>query len=162
MLEASDLLRELTGSELSKRTIGHLYRQCRLVGPSNCDDLISSVILECLEMQRLESPISDPDVFRAIDRVGHRLRRESCRRAVGLQTEHLESWAPARDDTVDLAVLREALASLSPLQLKIIEARFLKGEPLELAAARLGMSKRTLHRHIAELKALLRRMLSLQ
>jgi len=160
MVEIESLLSELLDVKLSKRTVSHLRSQCRLVGPANRDDFVSSVLLECLEAQRQQSDMDDNAVFRAIDRVGHRIRRELRHKTIEFLPEQADLRAKARAETPDVAALHDALAILSPFDLKIIQSHFLEGESANSLASRFGIPRRTFYRRMAELKRSLKRAIS--
>ena len=156
MTEIESLLKDMLGISLSRRTISHYHRQRRLLGPVNEDDFASSVLLECLEAKCAASQMIDDDVFRAIDRVGHRLRRELRRRPINVLSGYIEAQPEhAASNVEDYAALREVLGTLSPLDLMIVESHFLDGEPVDSLALRLCIAKRTLYRRIADIKRML-------
>ena len=156
MVEIESLLENMLGISMSRRTISHYHRQRRLVGPANGDDFASAVLLECWEARCAQSQMTDDDVFRAIDRVGHRLRRELRRRSRGVLIEYIKTRPHTAADVTDDATLREALSSRSPFDLKVVESHFLDGESVDSLALRLGVAKRTLYRRIADIKRVLR------
>lgn len=157
MVEIESLLSELLDVKLSKRTVSHLRSQFRFVGPANQDDFSSSVLLECLEAQHQQSNMDDNAVFRAIDRVGHRISRELRHRTIELLPEQADLRAKARPEPPDTAALHDALAILSPFDLNIIQSHFIEGESANSIASRLGIPRRTFYRRVAELKRKLKR-----
>lgn len=150
----AELFREELGVSLSQRTISHFARQAKRLGFENDSDFVASVLLECLQDREI-SPLDDNAVFRAVDRISHRLLRRLKHpvHSAGDTFEHLPNHQQSeRELTQVLQQLRRELLSLSITHLLILDRHLLQGVPIQKLAVEIGISERTLYRRLDEVQ----------
>lgn len=86
-------------------------------------------------------------------------RRGGGRRRVEL-SEQVAIIEPPSEEVRDLHAALEELERLDPLKARIVDLRYFAGMNMKEAAAVLGLSERTLHRHWRFIKAWLKRRLA--
>jgi AraC-like DNA-binding protein len=154
-------LREYCNVEMSKRSMSLFLRQSKRLGKENEEDFFSNVVIECLETKKKGSDLDDIEVYRAIDRVAHRLFREiSDIRIKHVDNRYIDSVYAERknsnDNTKMLIQLIDTISKLPPLHLILFEKIFIEGVSIQDVAQEAGVSKRTLYRQLNEIRNLVK------